>query len=116
MINRILHSWSFHMKFMKLAKGSFHKFHIKDHSCKILYIKVMGNLSEEAALPFSLPIQKYRQLILSLWDRFFLKLTMSLDNDLLKFQTLIPQIRQYFLLKKCEKLLKLFLFFFQQKI
>ena len=24
MINRILHSWSFHMKFMKLAEGSFH--------------------------------------------------------------------------------------------
>ena len=29
MINRILHSWSFHMKFMKLAEGSFHKFHMK---------------------------------------------------------------------------------------
>ena len=29
MINRILHEWSFHMKFMKLAKGSFHKFHMK---------------------------------------------------------------------------------------
>ena len=29
MINRILHSWSFYMKFMKLAKGSFHKFHMK---------------------------------------------------------------------------------------
>ena len=29
MINRILHSWSFHMKFMKLAEGSFHKFRIK---------------------------------------------------------------------------------------
>ena len=29
MLNRILHSWPFHMKFMKLAKGSFHKFHIK---------------------------------------------------------------------------------------
>ena len=29
LINRILPSWSFHMKFMKLAKGSFHKFHIK---------------------------------------------------------------------------------------
>ena len=28
-INRILHSWSFHMKFMKLAEGSFHKFHMK---------------------------------------------------------------------------------------
>ena len=28
-INRILRSWSFHMKFMKLAKGSFHKYHIK---------------------------------------------------------------------------------------
>ena len=27
-INRILHSWSFHMKFMKLAEGSFHKFDI----------------------------------------------------------------------------------------
>ena len=29
MINRILHSWSFHMKFMKLSEGSFHKFHMK---------------------------------------------------------------------------------------
>ena len=29
MINRILHSWSFHMKFIKLAKGSFDKFHMK---------------------------------------------------------------------------------------
>ena len=29
MISRILHSRSFHMKFMKLAEGSFHKFHMK---------------------------------------------------------------------------------------
>ena len=29
MINRILHSWSFHMKFMKVAEGSFHKSHMK---------------------------------------------------------------------------------------
>ena len=29
MINRISHSWSFYMKFMKLAEGSFHKFHMK---------------------------------------------------------------------------------------
>ena len=29
MINRILHSLSFHVRFMKLAKGSFHKFHMK---------------------------------------------------------------------------------------
>ena len=29
MINRILHSWSFQMKFIKLAEGSFHKFHMK---------------------------------------------------------------------------------------
>ena len=28
-INRILHSWSFHMKFMKLSTDSFHKFHMK---------------------------------------------------------------------------------------
>ena len=27
--NRILHSCSFYMKFMKLAKDSFHKFHMK---------------------------------------------------------------------------------------
>ena len=38
MINRILHSWLFHMKFIKLADGSFYKFHINDHSCKILYL------------------------------------------------------------------------------
>ena len=29
MINRILHSWAFYMKFMKLAEGSFPKFHMK---------------------------------------------------------------------------------------
>ena len=29
MINRILQSWSFHMIFMKLAEGSFHKLHMK---------------------------------------------------------------------------------------
>ena len=29
MINRILHEWSFHMKFIKLAEGSFDKFHMK---------------------------------------------------------------------------------------
>ena len=29
MINRILHSWSFLMKIMKLAEGSFHKYHMK---------------------------------------------------------------------------------------
>ena len=34
------------------------------------------------------------------------KLTTSLVNETLKFQTLISQICQYFLLKKCEKLLQ----------
>ena len=29
MRNGILHSWLFHMKFMKLVEGSFHKFHMK---------------------------------------------------------------------------------------
>ena len=41
------------------------------------------------------------------------KLMMSLVNISLKFQFLISQIRQYFLLKKCEKLLHFS--FFQQK-
>ena len=41
-------------------------------------------------------------------------LTTSLVNVSLKFQMLISQIRQYFLLKKCEKLE--LLTFFQQKI
>ena len=46
------------------------------------------------------------------------KLTTSLVNDSLKFQTLISQICQYFLLKKCEKLLqcKSFSHFFNKKI
>ena len=47
------------------------------------------------------------------------KLMMPLVNVSLKFQTLISQIRQYFLLKKCEKLLQCsakLLTFFQQKI
>ena len=29
MIKRILHPWSFHMKFIKLAENSFNKFHMK---------------------------------------------------------------------------------------
>ena len=45
------------------------------------------------------------------------KLTTSLVNVALKFQTIIPEIRQYFLLKKCEKLLhcKSFSHFFNKK-
>ena len=45
------------------------------------------------------------------------KLTTSLVNETLKFQTLISQICQYFLLKKCEKLLqcKSFSHFFNRK-
>ena len=45
------------------------------------------------------------------------KQTTSLVNMSLKFQTLISQICQYFLLKKCEKLAgQKLLSFFQQKI
>ena len=40
------------------------------------------------------------------------KLTTSLVNVSLKFQTIVSQIRQYFLLKKCEKLFSRFFFFF----
>ena len=45
------------------------------------------------------------------------KLTPSLVNVSLKFQALISEIRQYFLLKKCEKLLhcKSFSRFFNKK-
>ena len=47
------------------------------------------------------------------------KLKTTLVNVLLKFQTLISQIFQYFLLKKCEKLLhciaKASLIFFNKK-
>ena len=43
---------------------------------------------------------------------------MSLVNETLKFQTLISQIRQHFLLKKCEKLLhcKSFSHFYNKKL
>ena len=41
------------------------------------------------------------------------ELMTSLDNVALKYQTLISETCQYFLLKKCEKLL--LLSFFQQK-
>ena len=46
------------------------------------------------------------------------KLTTSLVNVSLKFQTLIAEILQNFLLKNCEKLLhcKSFSHFFQEKI
>ena len=46
------------------------------------------------------------------------KPTTSLVNVLLKFQMLISQIHQYFLLKKCEKLLqcKSFSHFFNKNI
>ena len=45
------------------------------------------------------------------------KLTTSLVNEILKFQMLISQTCQYFLLKKCEKLLhcKSFSHFFNKK-
>ena len=45
------------------------------------------------------------------------KLTTALVNVSLKFQMLISQIRQYFLLKKCERLLqcKSFSHFFNKK-
>ena len=45
------------------------------------------------------------------------KITTSLVNETLKFQRLISQICQYFLLKKCEKLLqcKSFSHFFSTK-
>ena len=45
------------------------------------------------------------------------KLTTSLVNVSLKFQTLISQISQYFLMKKCEKLLhcKSFSHFYNKK-
>ena len=39
------------------------------------------------------------------------KLTTSLVNVLLKFQTLMSKLCQYFLLKKCEKLLQASLIF-----
>ena len=38
MINRILHSWSFHMKCMKLAKARFKNFICNEHLRKILYV------------------------------------------------------------------------------
>ena len=44
------------------------------------------------------------------------KLTTSLVSVSLKFQTLISQICQYFLLKKCEKLLQASLIFSTKKI
>ena len=46
------------------------------------------------------------------------KLTTSFVNETLKFQMLISQICQYYLLKKCEKLLqcKSFSHFFNKKI
>ena len=35
---RIMFEWSFDMKFMKQAFGSFCKFVLNDHECKILFI------------------------------------------------------------------------------
>ena len=52
------------------------------------------------------------------WSQLFETNNMSLVNVSLKCQTLISNICQYFLLKKCEKLLqcKSFSHFIQQKI
>ena len=60
-------------------------------------------------IPFTVSLVQF-------WARLF-KLTTSLVNDSLKFQTLIYQIYQYFLLKICEKLLqcKSFSHFFNKK-
>ena len=51
------------------------------------------------------------------WAQLFKKITASLVNETLKFQMLISQICQYFLLKKCEKFLqcKSFSHFFNKK-
>ena len=46
----------------------------------------------------------------------FSNLTISLVNKTLDFQTLISEICQYFLLKKCEKLAKAFLIFSTKNI
>ena len=64
-----------------------------------------------------------RIIVYLLWVSLYLsgpgcsKLMTSLVNVSLKFQTLISDIRQYFLLKKCEKLLhcKSFSHFFNKK-
>ena len=39
MINRILHSWSFYKKLMKLTEGSFINFMRNDDSYQILYLQ-----------------------------------------------------------------------------
>ena len=68
-----------------------------------------GELSSLVTGLVSLTVQKYRA--------GCSKLTTSLVNETLKFQTLISQICQYFLLKKCETLLqcKSFSHFFNKK-
>ena len=45
-------------------------------------------------------------LIFNSWAPFCIKLTMLLANVSLKFQMLVSEICQYFLLKKCEMLLQ----------
>ena len=55
-------------------------------------------------------VVKYLSSNLDTWARLFI--TNDVVNVSLKFQTLISQICQYFLLKKCEKLLS----YLQQKI
>ena len=39
---RILHSWLFHMKFIKRAFGEFDKFHMNDHESNILFIMTLS--------------------------------------------------------------------------
>ena len=46
MINIILHSLSFHMKFMKLAKARSINFKGNDHSCKIFYILIVDDFQK----------------------------------------------------------------------
>ena len=49
MINRILHSWSFHEIYDHSPKARFINFILNDHSCKVLYVS--ARLQRLASLP-----------------------------------------------------------------
>ena len=89
---RILHEWSFHMKFMKRAFGEFHKIIWNDHECKILFIVwpfLMGfyrlqkeHFYYENALltrTLSMTLRKRAKVSLHVWSYDFYDTTLSTE-------------------------------------
>ena len=97
---------------------------MQDDLHKMLVLVVLGliDLSKQCRPGSNCSIRLYSFIALCYYSKHIRpgpscsKLTTLLVNISLKFQMLISENSQYFLLKQCEKLLQKLLSFFQQKI